>query len=246
MNKVHYKIKGLFQILFVMCLILFNISCGLDTFYVIDNPSLKIHEPQYYSIDPSSYYFEFYTAENTYDDIKFLGTDVYYKIYRNTARMENEYKTIISIAENTETAAQAPTRLIDTYKYKTLEANGFHSNSVLIPSAGVNRLVHIRLSDYPPYNAQILVSGQNAYGSSERIVPVRNPISSSGTLSFSFKNLTSDLRPKSGDEDVDYSGTGSDSEWYVAMFAVAVAQDANYSYVYSNVLFLGTVKISTQ
>lgn len=244
MNKVHCKIKGLFQILFLMCLILFNLSCGLDTFYVIDNPSLKIHEPQYSSIDPSSYYFEFYTAENTYNDIKFLGTDVYYKIYRNTARMENEYKSIISTAENTETAAQAPSRLIDTYKYKTLEANGFYSNSVLIPSIGVNRKITIRLSDYPPYNAQILVADQNAYGSSERVIPVRNIVNPSGALTFSFKNLPADLRPQKDDADVDYNGTGSDSEWYVAMFAVAVAQDANYSQVYSNVLFLGTVKIS--
>lgn len=246
MNKVHCKVKGLFQILFVMCLILFNISCGLDTFYVIDAPSMVVHEPQYSSIEAGSWYFEFYTTESTYDDIKFLGTDVYYKIYRNTARMESEYKNIISTAENTETAAQAPTRLTETYKYQTLEANGFSSESVLIPSTGVSRLIHIRLSDTSPYEAQILINGQNAYGSATRVIPVRKPINPAGTLSFTLKGMSSDLLPKNGDDDVNYNGTGSDSEWYVAMFAVSVAQDATYSRIYSNVVFLGTVKLSTQ
>jgi len=246
MNKTHYK-KRIIQTVFILCLIFFNAGCGLDTYYVINPPSMVVHEPQYYDIDPGSSYFEFYTTESTYDDIKFLGTDVYYKIYRNTAVMENEYKNIISLAGNTETEAQAPSRMIDSYKYKTLEAYGFDSGEVLIPSVGVSRTVHVRLSDSSPYLSQILVSGTNAYGSADRVIPVRNIASSDGRVrSFSFKDLSSDLRPKKDDEDVNYSGSGSDSEWYIAMFAVSVAQDSNYTGIYSNVVFLGTVKISVQ
>lgn len=245
MNKTYNKKENIFLSFLLVCLILFNTSCGLDTYYVIDPPTLVTNEPIYSSIDPSSWYFEFYTTENDYEGIKFLGTEVYYKIYRNSSRMESEYKTIVATANNIETSSSAADKLINNYKYKPLGAYGNYSQSVLIPSAGMNRLVHIRLSDYPPYQAQILVGGANIYNSSSIVIPVRN-ISRTGDNSFNFKNMDSSLRPKKGDEDVDYSGSGSDSIWYVAMFAVEVGQDSTYSTINSNVLFLGSVTISAE
>lgn len=247
MNKVYTKKENIIMTLFIVCLILFNSSCGLDTYYVIDPPGLVINEPQYSSIDPSSQYFEFYTNEKEYEGLKFLGTDIYYRIYRNADRLKSDCNTIIAAANNADTAAKTPEKL-DSYKFKTLEAYGYNE-SVLIPSVGVNRLVHIRLSDYPPYMAQMLVSGTNIYGSPASVIPIRNyttiknPISTS-IYSFNFKQIDSSLRPKSGDEDVDYSGSGSDSVWYVAMFAVSVAQEATYARDRSNVVYLGSVTIN--
>ena len=138
--------------------------------------------------------------------------------------------------------------MLDSYKFKTLEAYGYNE-VVLVPSAGVNRLIHIRLSDYAPYVAQMLAAGGNLYGSIANVIPIRNyssiknPISTN-IYSFSFKQIDASLRPKSGDEDVDYSGSGSDSVWYIAMFAVAVTQDATYARERSNVVYLGSVTIS--
>ncbi len=245
MNKAYIKKENIFITFLIVCLILFNSACGLDTYYVIDPPTLVINEPIYSSIDPSSQYFEFYTTENDYEGIKFLGTEVYYKIYRNSARMESEYKTIVATANNTDTSSQAADKLIDTYKYKPLGAYGYYNQAVLLPSTGMSRLVHIRLSDFAPYQAQILVGGVNINNSPSPVIPVRN-LARNGDNSFNFKNMDSSLRPNKDDEDVDYSGSGSDSIWYVAMFAVAVGQDATYSSINSNVLFLGSVTISAE
>lgn len=249
MNKTCRLKNNKFSFLCFACLILFNLpffsACGLDTYYVINPPATIVHEPVYSSIDVSSHYFEFYTSESVYSGIKFLGTDVYYKIYRNATKMETEYKNIVATATNVDTAANAPSRMIDTYKFKTLETNVLAGNSVLIPAAGSNRKIKIRLSDSSPYNAEILVNDANIYGSADRVLPIRNITSVYGTPTFSFSQLPVNLRPKSDDPDVDY-GSGNDNEWYVCMFAVAVAQDANYSQIYSNVLYLGSVKITVQ
>lgn len=239
------------QFLFA-CLILFNLlitsGCGLDTYYIIDPPSVVVHTPSYTTyadnLETYDHYFEFYTAEKNYDGIRFLGTDVYYKIYHASSRMESEYKAVVSLAGNVDTAANAPTRLIDSYKYKPLITSGTTSEAVLIPSVGFSRLVHIRLANSYPYKAEVLVGNTSIYGDSA--VPVRNIASTSGLATFSFSELQSSLRPKSGDDDVDYSGSGNDNEWYVCMFAVAVAQDSTYTPIYSNVLYLGSVKITVQ
>lgn len=250
MNKTCRLKNNKFSFLCFACLILFNLpffsACGLDTFYVINPPATIVHEPVYSNIDTTEHYFEFYTFESVYSGIKFLGTDVYYKIYRNAGNMETEYKNIVATASNVDTAANAPSRMIDTYKFKTLETNVLSSNSVLIPAAGSNRRIKIRLSDSSTYNAEILVNDANIYGSADRVLPVRNITSiQTPTFSFSKSPYNPVPIPKADDSDVSY-GSGNDNEWYVCMFAVAVAQDANYSQIYSNVLYLGSVKITVQ
>ena len=247
MNKAYIKKENIFITLLIVCLILFNTACGLDTFYVIDPPELVINEPEYSSIDPSSQYFEFYTNEKDYEGLKFLGTDIYYKIFRDPERLKSECNTLIAAASKTDTSSSTPEKL-DSFGFQTLEAYGYNE-AVLIPSVGVNRLVHIRLKDYPPYMAQILVSGLNIYGSPSTVIPIRNYSSIDNSLStniysFNFKQTDASLLPKSTDKDVDYSGTGSDSLWYVAMFAVSVAQEASYTRDRSKVLYLGSVTIN--
>ncbi len=247
MNKAYIKKENIIMTLFIVCFIFFNSACGLDTYYVIDPPGLVVNEPEYQSLDPSSQYFEFYTNEKDYEGLKFLGTEIYYRIYRNADRLKSDCNTIIAAANNTEKSSNTPT-MLDSYKFKTLEAYGYNE-TVLVPSAGISRLVHVRLSDYDPYFAQMLVAGSYFYGAAAKVIPIRNyasikdPLSTS-IYSFSFKQIDSSLRPKSGDEDVDYSGSGSDSVWYVAMFAVSVAQEATYARDRSNVLYLGSVTIN--
>ena len=50
--------------------------------------------------------------------------------------------------------------------------------------------------------------------------------------------------PASDDVDTKFSSTSQSNDvWYVAMFAVAVGKDTNYTPVYSNILYLGAVTI---
>ena len=82
MNKAFCKKRVFLSFLLTGCLILFNLSCGLDTFYVIDAPHHNEHIPEWDNPDiATDSYFEFWTVDKDYDSVKFLGTDVYYKIY---------------------------------------------------------------------------------------------------------------------------------------------------------------------
>lgn len=243
MNKVFCKKRWIFSFLLTGYLILFNTSCGLDTLYVIDAPTNTYHIPECDGIDETDSYFEFSTVDHSYGDagIKFKGTEVYYKIYTSSNKLKSERDSLISLSEKDESSSAA-NRLIETYKFQPLRGKDHYGVDVLIPTAGENQRVWIRLSDYAgTYFSQILVDGDNIYDSSSRVIPVRNL---STRPSFNFKTLQPKDLPKSGDGDFETGGSNpSDTDLFVSMFAVAVGFDAGYSPVYSNILYLGSVHI---
>ena len=244
MNKTFCKKSNFIKFLLAGCLILFNLSfvltgCGLDTFYVIDPPSVY-HETSYSNLDEPDNYFEFFTVENDYDGVTFLGTEVYYKIYDSTSKLSSEYSNINSAANNESTANQSASRLIETYKFQPLRSSDNPGANILIPNTGYGRKIRIRLSNYHDYLSEFTVDGTKL-GVPVRSIP-KNP-------NFSFKELSSDQLPKGGenaDADYGYSTTEAVEEYYVSLFAVAVAQDSTYSWLYSNVVALGSVKISLE
>jgi hypothetical protein len=239
MNKAFCRKRTIFSLLLTGCLILFNLSCGLDTFYVIESPTNVIHKPDCSSIDYSDNYFDFYTVDREYDTVKFLGTDVYYKIYKSSARLNSEADDLITIANKSDSASAAAERMIQSYKFQPLRASGHAADSVLIPTVESNQRVVIRLNTYTLYPAQITIDGGDNIG-----IPVRNLPTKPG---FNFKSNVSDTIPKSEDVDVNTSGTSTENNiWFVSMFAVAIGQDATYSPVYSNVLYLGSVRIPVE
>ena len=242
MNKVHCKIQYFLISVFTVCLFLFNSGCGLETFYVIEAPNTTVHEPLYSSIFEEDKYFEFITNERKYEGINYIGTDVYYKIYRNSSVMDTESQSIKTTSINDDSSSKAATQMIETYHYQPLKAMGY-DEEILVPYANSNRRVYIRLDDSSPYRAEILVDGSAIYSSSSRVLPCRN---TPERTSFNFQKSVPDSIPKSDDADVKYSGTGNENEWYVCMFAVGVAQDSNYANVYSNVLYLGSVKLEVK
>jgi len=238
MNKIFCKKNHIFSLILAGCLILFNLlltSCGLDTFYVIDAPTVH-HEPNYNSMEQSDSYFDFSTSEREYEGIKFIGTEVYYKIYDSSSRLTSEYSSINQASSGDNSSNQAADRMIITYKYRPLRSSDNIDNSIFIPVDNKNRRVIIRLSNYhEEYKAQVSID------SVDKGIPVRSIPKNS---SFDFDAATDNL-PKSDDED--YSSSSSSTEindYYVCMFAVSVAQDATYSRLYSNVAYLGSVKIS--
>ena len=152
--------------------------------------------------------------------------------------------SLISIANDVENNYNAPYKLIDEdkYNYKQLLADGI-SSATLIPYTGKNRKVYIRLSDYlgmEEYSAQIKVDDLPLNG--EKTIPLRDIATKS---SFNFTGTSEYNKiPASDDVDTKFSSTSQSNDvWYVAMFAVAVGKDTNYTPVYSNILYLGAVTI---
>jgi len=230
---------------FISGLLFFNAGCGLDTYEVIDAPEQVYNAPVYDSTYDRRY-FEFRTYEtniSNYSSITFLGTDVYYKIYNNHETAESEANSLVSTSNNTETSANAASRLMETYSYQQIKVAG-NSSSVLIPENGTNQRVYIRLTSYqndPDLAARITVDGNLLNGANSA------PLRFEDNLNFDFgrsdKNAKSKV-PVSNDKDVKYSSTTSEEgKWYVNLFAVAVGRDVTYTNNYSNILYLGTVCI---
>lgn len=240
--------KGVFfSFILTGCLILFNVSCGLDTVYYLEAPNNTVHKPDCDSIDQTDSYFEFWTVDKNYDGLRFLGTEVYYKIYTDSSRLKSEAANLQSLSNSETSTSASAERMINTYGFKALQAEGYSDRSILIPASGSNQRIYIRLSDYgTEWPAKITVNGNNIYGSSSLVIPVRN-ISTRPSFNFQAIKLTQpDKLPQSGDADLNTSGTATAADsWYISMFAVAVGQDSTYSHMYSNILYLGSVKISS-
>ncbi len=239
MNKAFCRKRLFFSFILTGCLILFNSACGLDTFYELNEPYNVVHKPDCSSIDYTESYFEFFSAPKPDDGvpIKFFGTDVYYKIYKSPSQLRSDAEAIQAIAnrDNSNAAAQA---MIEgnSYKFQPLRASGHTNANALISGDGVR--VYIRLSDYPLYPAQISFDGGDSIG-----IPVRLEDSKK---TFNFKSASPDSIPINTEDDVNTSGSSTDSDWYVSMFAVAKGNDVNSSLVYSNVLYLGSVRIPVE
>ena len=90
--------------------------------------------------------------------------------------------------------------------------------------------------DLLPSDVEVSVSGSIVN------IPVR---SIPNNPNFDFYSQSTETRPKNDDADANISTSSAEpEEYYVSMFAVAVGQDNTYARLYSNVLYLGSVKIS--
>ncbi len=235
MNKAFYKIRVISSLIFIGCLILFNLSCGLDNIPVVHGPNATIHSPTHTNNDYEYNYFLFKVGPDN-PEIKFVGTEVYYKIYKSVSTLDTQVNDLISISNKDDSDISAK-KMIETYLYQPLRTKEHYYDNILISkNVPEDTEIYIRLNNYTDeYLAQVKI------GNSEHGIPVRylpEP------QYFTFSELPADLKPKTDDVDVNANGSSSDPEmWFVSMFAIAVGQDENYSRLYSNVLYLGSVKI---
>lgn len=238
MKKTFY-LKYIFSLFLVECLFIFNAGCGLDVFTMLDPPHNATNIPTT-TTSYESQYFEFYT--NEIGSTQFDGTSIYYRIYNSPSILNSDVSNLQSVANDSENSVNAPSRLIDTYKYQVLRGDGV-TDEPLIPYTGENKKVYIRLSDYKgieEYSARIMINDEDFNG--VKTIPLRN-LSSKATFNFGG-STTYDIKPDSDDEDVKYSSSYDNGEtWYVAMFALAVGHDTTYTPIYSNILYLGAVPI---
>jgi len=245
------KIISIGQIIFLfVCLLLFNSSCGLDVYYVVESPNYTIHFP-YYDSEYDSCYFSFKTNENN-DNTEvsnFLGTAVYYKIYKSYSKMNSEVGSINGYISSTDNKANAAPRMTTTYNYQLLKAEKATSGILIEHDDSGDLEVKIRLTDLitsdgsisEGYEADISVEGKS----------LGKPLRNEDNLNFNFASYRTDENsaiPEEGDCDVQDPPTSSDSDddnkWYVPMYAVGVALNADdYTNTLSVPLYLGCVTI---
>lgn len=240
-------------------------TCGLDAYYYLDEPLNDGHTAFYTSTDFVQNYFSFITNEqsgenaqyfNSAAEFIFLGTEVYYKIYNNYSTMVSVESAIATLSESSNSSSAAE-NLIDSRGYKALKLS-YGSRTPLVPSgtSPQNRYVYIRLNankdEGPEYREAICIGEKKMTSFTEEaaltlegtvVVPRR---SLGANYGFTFK--TGDAQnppPQSGDEDVTYSSTASESGvWYVDMYAISVGRDNTYTTSYSRPFFLGSVAIT--
>ncbi len=228
------------------------LSCGLDTYYVMDRSPSAGHVPAYTEDDPAGKYFEFFAAQNSNvgnEEFRFLGTAVYYKIYSSSSTMLSNHNSIEAVNDSTNYSAAAERML--NYGYQELYTAG-GSKSPLVPNGQEGAHVRIRLTNYYESNA----TEENWWSNVARIeiggsnigIPRR---SLGQNYSFDFgrynkaeysNNGINYDAPASGDED--FSGSPpSNGKYYVDLYAVAVGRDTTFTTYYSNVEYLGSMTI---
>lgn len=246
MKKACNKFRKFCFLFLFACLYFFNTSCGLDTLIVMYDPATTVNVPEYDNIQFQENYFQFETKEYEYSGLKFLGTEIYYKIYNNYLELETERSRLQSLANDDETSLNSANTLTETLKYQPLRAT-LYKEEPLIPAADPvsNQMVYIRLTDYQnleEFAAKITINGENLSGTENKSQPVRKE---GNTFNFG-RNGTDDKVPVEND-DADYKKGEftKDNTFYVCMFAVGVGVDAAYAPHYSNITYLGTVPIDS-
>ena len=144
----------------------FFCSCGLDVVLSVEEPTTKYNTTYYNTDDGGNWFIDFETKETganqSIEGGKFLGTEVYYKIYNNYSNLVSHNSAINSV-NTTSNGTAAATKLTDTYSYKKLllkarTANGIvQSNySVFVPSENSNRKVYFRPKTYTGSDSIVL------------------------------------------------------------------------------------------
>lgn len=214
-------------VFFIAFLLLF--SCGLDVYYFVEPPfnSSVIVNPS----DPSEQYFSFTAADASNSEMeelaggnfKFLGTDVYYKIYSDLSTLQSQRNSINS--SNTEYTENGINRL-NNLGFQKISSSNY--SDPLIKKATSNQSVSIRLFYSDPYDAEILVN-QNDIGKPLRYNGESFEISA-GTILQGLDVNTTNL-----DE--------SSPSYYVLLYAVSVSTLNLSQRIYSSLCPLGYLQL---
>lgn len=230
----------------MLVLILFS-SCGLDTFYVLKAPVDYEVRPLLSNEDGSQNYVEFYTREADQDlpaDFNFKGTLVYYKIYGNKTTVESDILKIDSY-NNDSSYGKAYSEMTGK-GYQELRIAG-NDSSYIINDTSVNKKVTIRLTDFNTYQ-EIGGVSDPIYEPYLKINDVFQgvPRRVVDDLSFNFgREGKEDFSKVPNSDNIDFDKTNpSDGIYYVNMYAVAYGFDVSTIKYYSNLLYLGTIKVN--
>ena len=225
-----------------MCLIFFNVSCGLDVISVVlEDPVSVTNQPNKDSAFTNRS-FEFSTKK--LDNATDMGKGyVYYKIY-SKADIENNEVTSLNTLANDTTRNNSATSLINTYNYKELnysKDDGKNYKSVVFDNKAQN--IKIRLTNYVDTSSEEFSASIKIDDKGDGV-----PFRINGkTFDFGRKGSNDEI-PVEADDDSSNGETKWDNEsttYYVALFYVFMMYDDFYTPLYSPIHYLGTVKIDS-
>ncbi len=249
--RAKHTVKLIFLSMFVACFILLNTGCGLDEYYVLEEP-IRDNYPVWLSdetgVEYINRFFRFYTNENSdYDGSGFevSGTNVYYKIYSSLSTCTSDYSTLNTLVNSSSTKASSASSLINSYNFKMLKIDGDRSSSeVTIPHTTSKRsqMVRIRLTTYLEDQTDKDLIASVRIDDAEVGVPIRYL---NEQLYFDFKRDSVNYKaPVPVSDDKDTSGSANtDGYWYITLYAFCVGHDSTFTEYYSPIVHLGTLRI---
>lgn len=218
-------------------LMIFFVSCGLETLYYLDYPE-NGHDVSHSNADRLLDYFRFRTADSSNIDagFDFQGTEIYYKIFNSESKIVDSIASINNVQTSSDISAAA-NMLINTKKYRPLISDISTSTPIVKESRAT---VEIRLNSY-------LNDNPSGIKINDVITcrPKRNISSGNKRFGFEFnKDDQNNPVPKEGDEDVEWSSsTTTDGEWYVDLWAFSAGKDTSFTWSYSKAIHLGSITI---
>ena len=245
--KKAYNSKRKFYIfpgLLCICLIFFNISCGLDVLdAVLEDPFYTDDRPNVES-EFDKRHFAFSTSK--LDNSNSFGKGyVYYKIYNKASKKESEVNNIESMTSDSSRRYNAATTLINNYSYKELQyTSGLGQIVSPLTLDNVNQDIYIRLTNYvDTFIAQIRIDDK------EVGIPLRyngKTFDFGRTGEYDEKPVKANATEESS-TDVrlfDSAGDGNGDTFYVVLYGVfSMPTDSFEKIIYSPVHYLGEVKI---
>lgn len=217
--------------IFLLLLCFSFFSCGLDTIVYLEPPTIKNNN--YESEQDVNKYLSFETSESKNVGVQSYvkGFEIYYRIYERKEDRSSDYSSIYKYDEDN--PGTSATYLLENKKYKILSISGSSINDrPLIKKHTANRLVKIRLTDFPQEEIGIYIDG------AKKGLPMRY-----NSQEFKKNDISTsheDVFPKPS------SSTAEDEYWYINMYAVTYGQDGTFKPLYSKLEFIGYLKIKKQ
>lgn len=223
------KIMVFATCILVLCLVFFNLSCGLDIIEYYEPPYVTINPPEPENIDSNQKYISFRTNNSENTSISFKGTNVFYRIYNNREDARNDRDRLKSISQNDYSGTSAET-LITNYKYAML-----NNSNILCPkpkSGSDDYDVRIDFTDSNKFALIINVDGKEE----------QKPLRAVENYEFNFDSSywTYD---NERDFDVKYNSSSATDVWYVQFFAASIGLSSTLTEQYSNIVYLGCISL---
>lgn len=219
------NIKVFATFILVLCLVFFNLSCGLDIIEYYEPPYVTINPPEPENIDSNQKYISFRTNNSENTSISFKGTNVFYKIYNNREDARNDRDRLKSISQNDYSGTSAET-LITNYKYAML-----NNSNILCPKRESGSDYDVRIDFTDSNKFALIINGDE-----------QKPLRAVENYEFNFDSSywTYD---NERDFDVKYNSSSATDVWYVQFFAASIGLSSTLNEQYSNIVYLGCISL---
>lgn len=241
-------LSGIFSALFFSMTFL---SCGLDTFYIIPQPTYKTMVATEINNDAKNNYVKFETYEhNMPSDFEFDGTLVYYRIFSSASACNKVY-TDIEASNNESSYENSINKITASYQVLKCENSSGAIQEFIVPGNGIDKEVEIRLVDnyeidspISEYASYIKINGIELY-KPLRYLSEKNK---KRTYNFGWRNKSDYSEicslPESGEFDFNGGSVEENDFYYIDLYAMGKGHDTTIKPYYSRPLHLGVIKVN--